>query len=822
MYVKNYVFIFAGKRSINMSIALFNGFPRQQLSFKQKGQKWGKQCVDFADAKGSILHNSSVKNSVYHKKINYDLVEMKVHKEDIAYVLNPNKLNATFVPDTLQHYPTINSYLNLLQGEAISRPFEWRVVVTNPNAISDIEEQKKAAVYQSLVNLIQSESMSDEDFQKRLQQQSDYFQYNYQDMREIRANELLKHYNKEYDFKNLFDAEGIMDSLIAKEEHYLIDIVGGEPVIERLDPLKLRVFRAGNSNRTEDADMIVYEDYRSIGWVYDNYYDVLTKKDCEYLENIVSGSSGEKSTEGIWDDTNAYMDVERGNDLVNNPHFFSSLLGEYGYQASGLPYDNEGNVRVLRVFWKSRRKIKKIKKYDYQTGEEEFHFYPETYIPNKVMGEEEEIFWINEAWEGTKIGNEVYVNIRPKPIQYNRLSNPSRCHFGIVGQVYNIGSGSSPSMVDILKPYAYMYDATIDKLYKLLESNLGKLTVFDTASIPDTWKVDKWLYFAKVNHIAIKNSFNEGKKGAATGKVYGAMNNNTTGVIDASVSSEIQFNITLLNWLDTQMGKVTGITPQRLGQVSNRETVGGVERATLQSSHITEYIFAKHDSLKKRVLECFLESTKIALKGRKKKFEYITSTGASRIMEIDGDEYAESDYGFVVDNSQGTQLFIQKLDTLAQAGLQNQLFNFSTMMKLYSTDSLQEKTRMMEAAERKSEEMQQQIREQQQKMQQQQLEQQAQQKQLEMEQRDLQNQRDNDTRILVAQIQAQANIDSSVAKASGFTDSPVSSISEKDRLELKQKMDEFNAKNELEKEKLQLEREKIKSQERIAKQSKSK
>jgi len=372
-------------------------------------------------------------------------------------------------------------------------------------------------------------------------------------------------------------------------------------------------------------------------------------------------------------------------------------------------------------------------------------------------------------------------------------------------------------MVDILKPYAYMYDATIDKLYKLLESNLGKLTVFDTASVPDSWKVDKWLYFAKVNHIAIKNSFNEGKKGAATGKLYAALNSNSTGVVDASVSNEIQFNIQLLDWLDVQMGKACGITPQRLGQVSNRETVGGVERATLQSSHITEAIFARHDNLKKRALECFVETSKIALKGRKKKFEYITSTGAKRVMEIDGDEYNECDYGLVVDNSQGTQLLSQKLDTLAQAGLQNQLFNFSTLMKLYSTDSIAEKIRMMENAEKQAQERQEQQQQMQNQLQQQQIEAEANQKQLEMEQRNIQNQRDNDTRILVAQIQAQANIDSSVARASGFTETPVQPITEKERLELQQRLKEQQDKNQLDREKLQLEREKIKSQERIAK-----
>jgi hypothetical protein len=216
-----------------------------------------------------------------------------------------------------------------------------------------------------------------------------------------------------------------------------------------------------------------------------------------------------------------------------------------------------------------------------------------------------------------------------------------------------------------------------------------------------------------------------------------------------------------------------------------------------------------------------VETSKIAMKGRKKKFEYITSTGAKKIMEIDGDEYAECDYGLVVDNSQSTQMLSQKLDTLAQAGLQNQMFNFSTLMKLYSTESMAEKIRMMENAERQAQERAAQQQQMQNQVQQQQLEAEANQKQLEMEQRDIQNQRDNDTRILVAQIQAQANIDSSVARASGFTETPVQPISEKDRLDLQQRLKEQQDKNQLDREKLQLEREKIKSQERIAKSKNS-
>jgi hypothetical protein len=221
--------------------------------------------------------------------------------------------------------------------------------------------------------------------------------------------------------------------------------------------------------------------------------------------------------------------------------------------------------------------------------------------------------------------------------------------------------------------------------------------------------------------------------------------------------------------------------------------------------------------LKKRVIECFVDTSKIALKGRKKVFEYITSDGARKLMEIDGDWYNECDYGLLVDNSQGLLKLNQRLDNLAEMAVQSQKYNFSTIMKIYTTESISEKIRMMEAAERRQEEMQQQQQQQELQLQQEKIEADAQQKQLEMEQRDTQNQRDNETRLLVAQIQAQANIDSSVARASGFTENPETPLSEKDRLMLQQQIQEREEKNRLEHEKLQLEREKMKSQERIAK-----
>ena len=72
------------------------------------------------------------------------------------------------------------------------------------------------------------------------------------------------------------------------------------------------------------------------------------------------------------------------------------------------------------------------------------------------------------------------------------------------------------------------------------------------------------------------------------GKLAGHLNNNGSGVIDADQSQGIEFYMNFLEWIKQTMSEMVGITKQREGAISNRETVGGVERSVLQSSHITE------------------------------------------------------------------------------------------------------------------------------------------------------------------------------------------------------------------------------------------
>ena len=794
-------------------------FPRQALPFNRKTKKWGKQCLLWGDSRTSWNY-SPVRKALRDKRINYDLVRGILHMDDVALIINPAGIQADYVPQEIQHFALMNAKLNVLIGEEFRRPFDWRAIVTNMNAVSEIEEAKKTELLNAFRQVVEDESLSQEDYEQKLEELDEYYTYNWQDFRERRANELLRHYVKEYNIPLIFNS-GFMDALTVGEEIYECNIEGGEPVLRRLNPEHVRVYRSGHSNKIEDADIIIVEEYWNPGRIIDTFYDQLTKRDIEYLENLPDYLGNGTNSMGYADERNGFVRrdmLSESYPTVASSEVFGDTMEFDQYRL--LPYDTDGNVRVMRMYWKSRRKILKVKFYDPDSGEENFKFMAENYIPNTDLGEEAEDKWINESWEGVIIGGNntdfdehkgdgtygIFVNIRPRPIQYSRLMNPSKCHHGIIGTVYNINEGKPFSMVDMMKPYNYLYDVIHNRLTDALASAWGSMAEVDLALVPEEWTFDQWMYFAKVNHIAVRNSFNEGKAGAALGKLAGSLNNNTQRIITDASGNYIQQLMNLAEWSKLQIGEIVGISKQREGQIANRETVGGVERATLQSSYITEWYFAWHNDTKRRALDCLLETAKISGRGRNLKFPYITSDGSMKIMEFSGDEFSENDYGIVVDDSSDILNLDQKIESLAQAALQTQSNTLSDVMRMWtSASSVSEKIRILQRGERRKMEQAQRDQQVQLQAQQEAAQAQLQAKQMELEAQAAMNSEDNETKVLVAQIQAEAKLNSE-ALAKDIMSS-TEGMSETDKKKLEEQMREFDLKLKQDDKKLELEAE---------------
>jgi hypothetical protein len=191
-----------------------------------------------------------------NKIINSNLVSGILDLEDLMLLINPYNQNSSAIPDNIQHYPILNSKLNVLAGEETKRRFDFKLVVTNPDAISEIETNRKNNWMKDLSMWATENSQNEEEAIRDLEKITKYNKYEWQDIREIRGNEVLNHYMKELSLPLKFN-KGFYNAMWAGEEAYQCDIVGGEPVVEVINPNKMIVLRSGYSNKIEDADMIV-------------------------------------------------------------------------------------------------------------------------------------------------------------------------------------------------------------------------------------------------------------------------------------------------------------------------------------------------------------------------------------------------------------------------------------------------------------------------------------------------------------------------------------------------------------------------------------
>jgi hypothetical protein len=657
-------------------------FPRQKLPLREKGEKWFKECIEAAEKLTFYDSESSLREPLEDRIANEELYNGILNPDDIERVANPWGLNKKDFPEQMRHYPIANSKINVLVGEESKKRFDFRVMVTNDSAVSEKEKWIKESILAQLgamMNPNETPDLPEEKIQGKIKDLDRWRKFEAQDMRERRASQILAHDSKEQKFDFNF-SRGFKKALIKGEEIYCVDIYGEKPVLRLCNSDNVFFTGTGDSIYIEDADVIVEINYLSIGQVIDKYYDWLSGKDVEKLENRGKerGGSG-----------NALNYDE--SEIINFPaRYFEGDLTSKKFPSS--PYNEEGMVRELRAVWKSRRQLGELTYYDEETGRKLTKIVDENYIPDIDKGEVVTWMWVNEWMEGTKLGKDTFVKMRPRPVQFRRMDNLSICGSGYVGTLYG------KSLMSNMKPYNYWYDAIAFKLDKEIAKYKGPVLEIDLAKVPDGWTPEQYLFYITEGGFMVIDSFKEGDKGNALGKLAG--NYNTTGnVYNSDMGNFIMHNVQMLKYIEEELGNAVGITRQREGQTFNSETVGGIERSVLQSTSITEEYFMLHEDTKLRVMETYLETAKYAYRNKTDKVQYILDDLSSAIYGFDDINIVDADFGIVPANTKAANEFFSAIKQLAQAGIQNDKLNFSNFMDIYLSQSLAESRRKIETFE---------------------------------------------------------------------------------------------------------------------------
>lgn len=662
-------------------------FPPQKLPTSKKTKQWFKDCVDTAS--NMILLSNTKELELKHKmQVWYNLDNDIIDEKEIEKVFNPMQIAKGEFPASIKNYSICSQKIDLIVGEELKRKFDFSVVSKSDEAFSTYSKNLRDDILSACVQSIESETFDERKLKERLTEINKYYSYEYKELSEVTASQIIQYLWKEQDIKEKF-FQGYRDALVSRQEIYRIDSYGNKPVLIKCDPRNVFSIRRGNSARIEDSDIIIEITYEPIGKIIDEFYEDLSSDDISTLE---------EGFEAVIQDKGGLLNYHHKEPVIySNLDFYSNTLIPLnrGYSESGNEYgsfyDEEGNVRVIRVKWLSRKKIGKLTYFD-ENGNERQRFVSEYYKVNESMGEHIQWIWVNEACEGTKLAENIYPRCRVRPVQMRHFDNPSMCFLGYVGTDYGV------SLMEKMEPFQYAYNIYMRRLELAMAKFHGAIYELDTSKKPDDWEFEQWMYYADVLGYLVVDSFREGKKGEAEGKLAGTYN--TTGkVMEGNVGNYIQQIVSMLQYIEQQVGKISGVTEQREGQISNRETVGGVERSVTQSSHITEKWFFIHEQTKKRVLQALLDTSKqLYSKSDSVNLNFILDDMSKVFLQFNGEDFASSEHDIFISNSSQDQELRDLIKGLSQAAVQNGA-SLALPIKVLKSDSMTKMAKLIEQDE---------------------------------------------------------------------------------------------------------------------------
>jgi hypothetical protein len=333
---------------------------------------------------------------------------------------------------------------------------------------------------------------------------------------------------------------------------------------------------------------------------------------------------------------------------------------------------------VVRSYWISKRKIGKLIYID-DMGNEQSLLVDESYKSGAMPTQQSlEWGWVNEWYQGTKIGPDIY-HIKPF-----KLLN----YCPIIGTTYEVKNTEAKSLVDLMKPFQVLYNVCMNQLYKLLEKEMGKVQLMSLRHVPipkdgDAQDaLDIWEMEARNRGVVFIDDSPENTKAPSSFNQYTAL--------DLTRTQEIQSRYTLAQQVKNECWELVGMSRQRMGSVAASETATGTNTAMQQSYSQTEPLFVAHEYVMGQLYQAIIDAALYVESSKPQStLSYITSEGQSAFVQVNGSDLKFRDLKVFLTNRPEDQQMFNELRQLSQAIIQNGGTLYD-VVELYSSKSQRE------------------------------------------------------------------------------------------------------------------------------------
>jgi hypothetical protein len=763
--------------------AYLNIFPDQFKTEKEKmDESWIKNTMDYFANKSYAEY---VKNRDTFVK-NYDLVKGILRMEDF-YQSAPQVKSFTDMltadlelPAYVKMYSIITTPLNELVGEISKRPDAFRVKAFDEDSKSEELEYKTGILKEYVISTAkqkiieqanaQGAEIDDEELQQMTMEEVQDELDSYTSVAEKWANHVLTCQKADFTLKEKSE-DAFRDMLISAREFYHIyednsklgyNVEVANPKNTWFLSTPDRKYVSDPTGRAQGAYAAGTVQVMELSEIIESIPD-LTKDEIDHLrsslqdyglinvrESNLGNPEAGNGIDSIQYDTYDPLvlqtrmmiesEMKQNDDGLQDFLGLTSNVSSFGYK-----------YVVVRAYWISKKKIGKLIYLD-EMGNEQSMLVDENYKSNTIPTQQSlEWGWINQWYQGIKIGPDIY-HIKPF-----KLLN----YCPIIGLVHEVKNTEAKSLVDMMKPFQVIYNVCMNQLYKLLEKEIGKVQLMSIRHIPipkdgDAQDaLDIWEMEARNRGVVFIDDSPENLKSPSSFNQFRD--------IDMTRTQEIQSRYNLAVQLKNECWELVGMSKQRLGSISASETATGTNTAITQSYSQTEPLFVAHEYVLGQLYQAIIDAS-LYVESRKPQstISYITSEGESAFVEVNGTDLKFRDLKVFLTNRPEDQKMFNEIRGLSQAVLQNG-GSLHDIIELYSTNSVRQMKKVFKTLKERQEELENQKMQQQQ----QQIEQQQQIAQAQMEQAkqmqaekiahdDYQNELDRINKVQIAMIAAES------------------------------------------------------------------
>jgi len=682
---------------------------RKSYSEKVKNDyEWAKKQIDSLISYGyrdTSAYNRTDSSYLTRYEVllrSYRLYNNKVEQTDFEHEFNPFGINIGQKKDFVAPYNKAHNKINILVGELMGQPFPYRAYLVSEEGAratlevknSLLDEYAKAQMEKQItLNFLKNvpdmtnekfttySNMLEEKYKDVMnpEQIEEFITKKYLQPREKKANKILDRLMYE---QTILDkkTDSFKHGLLSDEEHAWVGDINGRLHIKVLNPLGVFYHKSPDVKYIQKGDYAGYRTRMSVPDVLDIYKN-LSKKDTDTLTKDPQFSDSTPGREMTYD----------------FPHTSLEFLGHPGTNAEGqYGYSALHDVDVFHVEWRSQRKVGFLTYLDKQNNEQttivDESFKLDKSNPSIVSLEWD---WVPEVWEGTRIGKNIYVDIRPVPNQEVDLDNPYEQELRYMGIIYNNMNATPVSVMERMRPFQLLYLIVMHKWKKLISREKGNKIPIDVSMLPGDIDMQQWLYYFEELDYYFYNSL-ENSDDARTAN-RGAVDR----TLVTSKTSEIINYIQILDYLDNQIGEIVGITPSREGQASPYTPVTNNQQSILNSSNITRYLFNAHqkhwENVINRAINCAIKYGEGAFQGYNGK--------TRETYSYTKEEFSNDKYNVYFSDSAKENQIYNEIKGLLQAALQNDKVKFSGAIKAIKSSSVSEISEIIEIGEALQEEM---------------------------------------------------------------------------------------------------------------------